>query len=160
MSFTKQQIVEEAFGELALHGFVFTLDADTLDSAKRRLDMMLAMWNGKGIRLGYPIPSTPDASNLDDDSNLPDWAVEPIVSNLAVRLAAGYGKQIAPTTAMVAKDGYDMLAARFAMPQEVPLPTRMPVGAGNKTWRSLNNRFISPPAPQVDAGPDGAIDFN
>jgi len=160
MSWTKQEIVEEAFGELALHGFVVTLDADTLESGKRRLDLMLSMWDGKGIRLGYPIPSTPSASNLDDDSNLPDWAVEPVIANLAMRLAAGYGKQVSPTTAMTAKDGYDMLAGRFAMPQEAPLPTSMPIGAGNKPWRSQNSRFISPPQQQVDAGLDGPIEFN
>jgi len=160
MSFTKQQIIEEAFGELALHGNVVTLDPDTLDSGKRRLDMMLATWSGKGFRLGYPIPANPDDSLLDDDSNLPDWAIEPVVTNLAMRLAGGYGKQVSPTTAMVAKDGYDMLAARFGKPQEVPLPTSLPLGAGNKTWRSQNNRFISPPDQQIEAGPDGTLEFN
>jgi hypothetical protein len=160
VGWTKQQIVEEAFGELALHGFVVDLDPDTLQSGLRRLDTMMAMWDGKGIRLGYPLPSSPDDSNLDDDSNLPDMAVEPVYLNLAVRLSAGYGKQVSPTTAATAKEGYDMLMARAAMPPEVNFPRRMPAGAGNLPWRRNYNPFLIPPDEPINAGPDGGIDFN
>jgi hypothetical protein len=160
VSWTKQQIVEEAFGELALHGFVVDLDPDTLQSGLRRLDTMMAMWDGKGIRLGYPLPSSPDDSNLDDDSNLPDMAVEPVYLNLAVRLSAGYGKQVSPTTSATAKEGYDMLMARAAMPPEVNFPRSMPAGAGNLPWRRNYNPFLIPPDEPINAGPDGGIDFN
>jgi hypothetical protein len=160
MGWTKQQIVEEAFGELALHGFIVDLDPDTLQSGLRRLDTMMAMWDGKGIRLGYPLPSSPDASSLDDDSNLPDMAVEPVYMNLAPRLAAGYGKQVSPTTLAAAKEGYDMLMARAAMPPEVNFPRRMPAGAGNLPWRRNYNPFLIPPDEPINAGPDGGIDFN
>ena len=53
-----------------------------------------------------------------------------------------------------------MLVARFAVPQEVPLPTSMPIGAGNKPWHRQYNRFVTPQPAQVDAGADGEIEFN
>ena len=142
MSWTKQMLIEEAFGELALHGFVVTLGPDVLESGLRKLDTMMAMWDGKGITLSYPLPTSPDDSNLDDDSNLPDYAVEPVYMNLAVRLSAGYGKQVAPTTAATAKDGLDMVMARAAFPQEVRYPSSMPSGAGNKPWLWGSGPFI------------------
>jgi len=160
MSWSKQQLVEEAFNELALRGFEITLDADILQLGLRRLDAMMAMWDGKGIRLGYPLPSSPDSSSLDDDSNLPDYASEPVFMNLAVRIAAGYGKQIAPTTAATAKEGYDMLMARSAMPPEVRYPCTMPSGAGNKSWALGRNPFLPQPPEPIDAGPDGELEFN
>ena len=160
MSWSKQQIVEEAYGELSLHGFVVNLTPEILQRGLRRLDIMMAMWDGKGIRLSYPLPSSADGSNLDDDSGLSDIALEPTVLNLAVRLAAGHGKEVAPTTAAAAKEGYDMLMARAAMPPEVQYPRWMPSGAGNKPWRWQRGPFLIPPVDPVDAGPDGPIDFN
>jgi hypothetical protein len=160
MGWTKQQIVEEAYGELSLHSFVVTLTPEILQHGLQRLDAMMAMWNGKGIRLGYPLPSSADGSSLDDDSGLPDEAIEPALLNLAVRLAAGHGKQVAQTTSAAAKEGYDMLMARAAMPPEVNFPRRMPAGAGNLPWRRNYNPFLIPPDEPIDAGPDGGIDFN
>ena len=160
MSWTKGQIVEEAYGELSLHSFVVNLTPEILQHGLQRLDAMMAMWNGKGIRLGYSLPSSADSSNLGDDSGLPDAALEPTLLNLAVRLAAGHGKQVAQTTAAVAKEGYDMLMARAAMPPEVQYPRFMPSGAGNKPWRWQRGPFLIPPVDPVDAGPDGPIDFN
>lgn len=160
MSWTKQQIIEEAYGELSLHSFVVNLTPEILQRGLRRLDAMMALWNGKGIRLGYGLPSSADNSNLDDDSGLPDAAIEPTLMNLAVRLAAGHGKQVAPTTAATAKEGYDALLARAGMPPEVQYPRFMPSGAGNKPWRWQRGPFLIPPVDPVDAGGDGPIDLN
>ncbi|MGE5622491.1 MAG: packaged DNA stabilization gp4 family protein [Bacillota bacterium] len=160
MGWTKKQLIEEAFDELALAGHVFDLTPEELQAAGRRLDAMLAMWNGKGICLGYALSSGPD-SDLDADSGLPDFAVEPAYMNLAQRLAAGYGKAILPTTAAAAKDGYDMLVARAAMPSEVQFPGSLPRGAGNKPWRWERGPFMQPPVDPLTPGPaDGEIEFN
>lgn len=160
MGWTKRQILEDAFGELALAGHVYDLTPDELQAACRRLDAMLAMWNGKGICLGYALSSSPDA-DIDADSGLPDFAIEPVVMNLSQRLAAGYGKAVLPTTAAAAKEGYDMLIARAAMPSEVQYPETMPRGAGNKPWRYQRGPFVTPPVDPLTPGPaDGEIDFN
>lgn len=159
MGWTKQDLVEAAYGELALHSFVVTLNPDVLEHGLRRLDAMMAMWNGKGIRLGYPLPSTHDASTLDDDSSLPDAAFEPVFMNLAKRLASGHGKQVAPQTLIAAKEGYDMLMARAAMPSEVQYPGALPRGAGNKPWNS-GRPFMPPPVDPLLAGGDGPIEFD
>jgi hypothetical protein len=137
MSWTKQQIIEQAFDELALAGFTFDLDPDQMESALRRLDTMMALWSSKGIAIGYLLPSSPDESDIGSDSGIPDTAVEAVYMNLAQKLAASRGKTLTAETKLAAKQGYDALlgAAARAAARQAPMPNTMPRGAGNKPWR-------------------------
>lgn len=153
MGWPKQKIIEEAFGELALAGHVFDLSPDELQAALRRLDTMMATWQAKGIRLGYAFASDTVPSKLDDDSGIADSAVEAVFLNLAKRLAASYGKQLRPSTLATAKEAYDMLLGKAAMPPEQQFPGTLAVGAGNKPWRTQGSPFMPQPADLV-AGTD------
>jgi hypothetical protein len=160
MGYSKRQFVAAAFEEIGLASYVFDLQQEQLQSAMRRIDAMMADWNGKGIRLGYPLPNSPQDSDLDEPTLVPDWANEAIITNGAVRIAPGYGKVVMPETKAVAKDSYNTLLQRATMPPEQQLPATMPAGAGNKPWRVYDNPFIRPPVDPVDAGPDGPLQFN
>ncbi len=160
MSYSKTQFVAAAFEEIGMAAYVFDLQPEQLESAMRRLDAMIADWNGKGIRLGYPLPGSPEDSSLSEPTNVPDSANQAIITNLAVRLAPSYGKQVMPETKAVAKESYNTLLSRAAMPFEMQLPGSMPAGAGNKPWRYDDNPFIRRPVDPLLAGPDGALEFN
>jgi len=161
VSWTKQEIIQEAFSELALQGYVFNIGPEELQGALRRLDTMMATWNGQGIRLGYPIPSTADGSNLDDDSLLPDWSIEAAYLNLAIRIASGYGKQVSQVTAATAKTAFNVVMQRMAMPMEQQMPCTMPLGAGNRHWSVGDmNPFFPVPEDPILAGGDGPIEFD
>jgi hypothetical protein len=121
---------------------------------------MMADWNGKGIRLGYPLPGSPQDSELDEPTLVPDSANQAILTNLAIRLAPSYGKMLMPETKAVAKDSYNTLLQRATAPIPQQLPATMPSGAGNKPWRVYDNPFLRPPVDPVDAGPDGPIQYN
>ena len=160
MGYSKRQFVTAAFEEIGLASYVFDLQPEQLQSALRRLDSMMADWNGKGIRLGYPIPGSPQFSDLDEPSEVPDSANEAIITNLAIRIAPGYGKQVMPDTKATAKETYNTLLSRAAVPMEQQLPGTMPSGAGNKPWRVYDDPFLRPPVDPVLAGQDGPIQFN
>ena len=160
MGYSKRQFVAAAFEEIGLASYVFDLQPEQLQSALRRLDAMMADWNGKGIRLGYPLPGSPQDSDLDEPTLVPDSANQAILTNLAIRIAPSYGKVVMPETKAVAKDSYNTLLQRATMPPEQQLPATMPAGAGNKPWRVYDNPFIRPPVDPVDAGPDGPLQFN
>ena len=66
MGYSKRQFVAAAFEEIGLASYVFDLQTEQLQSAMRRIDAMMADWNGKGIRLGYPLPGSPQDSDLDE----------------------------------------------------------------------------------------------
>lgn len=159
MGYTKRQFVTAAFEEIGLADYVFDLQPEQLEGALKRLDAMMAQWNAKGLRLRYPIPASPQTSDLDQESDVPDSAWEAIITNLAVRIAPGYGKTVSPDTKMVAKESYNTLLQRAAFPLEQQLPGTMPSGAGNKPWW-YDNPFLQQPQNPVDAGPDGPIEWS
>lgn len=134
MAWTKQQLLEQAYGELALAHFVFDLDADTLESALRVMDSMMAEWLEQGIDIGYLLPSTPEDSNIGDDSGIPYSAVATVWSNVAMRLAAGRGKALTAQTIATATTGYNRLLGVAVKPQGQSSGLAL-VGAGNTPWR-------------------------
>ena len=159
MSWTKQQIVTQAFDEIGLAAYVFDLQAEQLQSALRKLDAMLATWNARGIRIGYPLPGSPEDSSLTEETGIPDAASEAVYLSLAVRLGPSYGKIVPLETKIAAKQAYDALVTRFITIQEFQLPTTLPAGAGNKAY-SQYNTFIRPPAASILNGPDSELELN
>lgn len=159
MGWTKRQFVEQAFEEIGLASYTFDLSPAQLESAMRRMDTMMATWNAKGIRLGYPIPSSPENSDLDQETNVPDSANEAIYLNLGIRLAPGYGKTVSPDTKVSARSAYEAILSKAAMPAEQQLPSTLPAGAGNKPWR-YDNPYLQDPVDPLLAGEDGEIQFN
>lgn len=158
MGWTKRQFVTQAFEEIGLAAYVFDLTPEQLQSALRRLDAMMASWNAKGIRLGYPIPSSPEFSDLDTETGVPDSSNEAVYTNLSIRLAPSFGKVVSIETKAAARTSYDTLLSIAAMPPEQQLPGSMPSGAGNKPCR-IDNPFLRKPEDPLLAGGDGEIEF-
>lgn len=158
MGYSKRQFIEAAFEEIGLASYIFDLQPQQLESALRRLDAMMADWNGKGIRVGFPLSLSPQQSDLDEQTYVPDMANQAIITGLAVRLAPAYGKQVMPGTLAIAKSSYDTLLAKAAMPPEQQFPDTLPSGAGNKPW--MYDVFLPGPVDRVLAGQDGAIEFD
>ncbi|MNO65792.1 P22 tail accessory factor [compost metagenome] len=160
MSWTKRQIVEQAFSKIGLAGYVFDLTAEQLQDAMAQLDSMMAEWDGNGIKLGYPLALNPQNADLDQETNLPPYAVQAVYLNLGVRLGSDFGKEIPPRTLVNAKQGYDGLLARAAFPKEQQLPGTMPRGAGQKPWRRVDDPFIRQPNDDpLQIGSNGDLEF-
>ncbi len=155
MSYSKRQYITAALEELGLASYVFDASPEQLQSSLRRLDALMAEWNGMGIRLGYPLPSSPDDSDIDEETGVPDWANDAIICNLACRIAPSYGKQTLPATMASANRGLNAILSRFTAPIEKQLPARMPLGAGNKN----SDPFTEAPVDPLLAGPDGPLEF-
>lgn len=160
MGYSKRQFVEAAFAEIGLASYAFDLQPQDLEQALRRLDAMMAEWNAKGIRLAYPLPGSPENSDINAESEVPDSANEAIITNLGIRIAPGYGKAVMAQTMMIAKQSYNTLLARATLPPEQQLPRTMPAGAGIKPWGTYDNTFIRPPVAPVTTGQDGVLEYN
>lgn len=158
MSWTKRQIVDQAFAAVGLGAYAFDLTADERESALRALDAMMATWATKGLRIGYNTSTSPGSTDIGDDSGLPDYAIEAAYLNLALRLADAYGKQVSPGTAANAKQAYSALLAWVSKPIEMRLDA-VPAGAGLKPYRGGYTTFIRPGAQPIAAGPDSEMEF-
>lgn len=161
MSWTKRQLIEEGYSELGLRPGVFSITAEMMETGLNRLDSMMAFLNSaKGIRVGYPLPGTPEDSDPDQDSNLPDVAFQPVVAALAVRIAPTIGKTPSDQTKIAAHTGIIMLTSWCAS-QNIPSmqPTKTtPRGAGNKPYRRGVGGEYYRPADKLDVGADGSLD--
>ncbi len=160
MSWTKKDIVLEAFGELGLAGYVFDLSPEEQQAALRRLDLQMAMWAGLGINLGYMQGLTPTLTDLDDDSGLPLVAMEAVYLGLACRIAASKGKQVPATTRAGAKLAYDAMLVQIANGQLEcqHLNRGTPSGAGNRRW-SIARPFIVESNDPLPVDRSGNIDL-
>lgn len=133
MSYTKRQLVNGALAEIGLAEYTFDMLPEQEQEALNRLDSMMYEWDMRGIRLGYPVPSSPTDSDIDVDSGVPGYAVEAIICNLAVSIAPSYGKQASMHTLSRASAAMNTVLSISARPRELRLPV-MPGGAGNKNF--------------------------
>lgn len=155
MSYTKGDFVYAALDEIGISSYDFDISPEQTDAILKRLDSLMASWNARGIRLGYPIPNGPKDSSLEQDSNVPDSAWEAIITNLAIRIAPSYGKAVSIDTKVTAKQALNTLYSISATPGTVqgrPIPR----GAGHKNISSV---FTPDPVDHLEAGPDGKLDF-
>jgi len=158
MSYTKRQFIEEAFDGLGLATYAFELSADQWERALRKLDAMMAEWNALGIRLGYPLPTSPENSDLDSETNVTDSANSAIINNLSVRLGPAYGKAVSIEIKVAAKQGYDALLSKTLIPSEMQYSFPTLAGSGNKYWRNTSPT-LQPPTDPLSTGLDGNIDL-
>ena len=153
---TKRQFISAAFEEIGLANYVFDLQPEQWASALMRLDAMMAAWNAQGIRIGYPIPSGPVDGNLDEETSVPDSANDAIITNLAVRIAPAYGKQVAPETKIAARETLRILQTKATIPIERQTPAGMPLGAG---YKRRHDHFTPTPTDRLLTGDDAPFDF-
>jgi hypothetical protein len=151
---TKGELIGDAFAELAIASYVFDLEPEEQQTALRRMDALMAVWESRGIRVGYVY-----GGGLATESGLPQYAHEPVVAALAVRLAPGFGKAVSAQTLATAKSGYDGLMSRSAFPPEQQL-RNLPSGSGNKPDHYVQQPFLPVPTDTpLGIAPGGDLTF-
>jgi len=130
MTYTKQDVLAQAFEELGLAGYIFDITPDELVSALRRLDSMMSTrpWNILDHTDGLEALTGMEAGGEYRDA---------IAYNLAVRLAPQFGKTPPTLTLVEAKKGLGTVAALWPIPT-ASMSSRTPRGAGNRggIWSS------------------------
>jgi hypothetical protein len=159
MSWTKLQFVNKALSAIGYASYVYDLQPEQLDSVLVSLDSMMATWDANGIKIGYPIPSSPQESNLADDSNVPDAANLAIYTNLALIVCPDFGKTAPQELKQNAKSSYTALLTYVVKANLMQFPSTTPAGAGNKTWRRGNRPFLTPPTDKLTANSGNTLDF-
>ncbi|WP_202741487.1 packaged DNA stabilization gp4 family protein [Acinetobacter sp. 'aerobic (ED)'] len=142
MSWTKRQIIDQAHEEIGLAATSFDLQPDQYESARRKLDTMVAGWSSKNIQIGYPLPSEANSSDLDQETNVPDYAYEALYLNLAIRIAPAFGKTVSPDTKQQADSAYrNVLRMALNNPPQMKYSCSLPSGAGHKN--SCNKYIVN-----------------
>lgn len=158
MGYSKRQFVEGAYSEIGLGSYVFDLSPEQMNQATRRLDAMMAEWNGRGIVISYPLPGDPENTSIDSESNVPDWANEAIILGLAIKIAPSEGKTLNPETKVSFANAFNTVASRCVTKPDMQLPRDTPIGSGNR-WGPYQSPFVIPPTTQDIEAPDVDLTF-
>jgi hypothetical protein len=159
VAWTKLDFVKQAFEEIGYASYIYDAMPEQLESVRIAMDAMVATWYAKGVSIGYPIPSSPDAGSVAELTSVPDSANEAVYCGLAVRIAPRFGKAVSVGTQQAAKQAYDALLIKGAKPLEMQLPNTLNVGAGNKPWRVSNRPYINTPTESLSVGTGNDLTF-
>lgn len=129
---SKRFILDQAFDEIGLAGYIFNLSGSDLMSAIYKLDAMVASWEGLSTEIGWVFSANPLDADPDQQLTIPDAALQPLITNLAVRIAPSYGKQASIGTKSAAVMGLSALRTHLGQIPEKIYPDNLPIGTGNR----------------------------
>ena len=143
MGWTKRQFAEASFADIGFASYTYDVQPEQILQAVQLLDSMVEGWT-QLIDISYPIPGSPQYTDITQDTGVPMAANEAIIKNLNLRTALIVGKVLTPDHKALAKTSFDNLLNWASRPAyQMSLPGRMPVGAGNKGWGSISYPFFS-----------------
>ena len=129
MTYTKRELVTKALSAIGIASYEFDADAEQIDDGVEDLDGMMALWSRKGIDISYNFSGGPS-----EESGIPPSSYEAVITNLSLRLAPSYGKEISREVRKQANVAKRALYAEAARPIEMQYRT-IPIGAAHKsTW--------------------------
>lgn len=140
MGWTKLELVESALEEIGLASYNFDLQPELKESARRRMDVMVAEWMERGLQLSYNL-----GGSINEDSGLALVHTRPVYLQLAMALAPGLGKTPSDETKRAASSSMDTLWIDAAQPIERRPPRDLPRGEGQKPWRTIYYPYMPPP---------------
>lgn len=146
-TWTKGEIINDAFAEIGIVNYVFDLDNDQLIFALRKLDNIMAMLRENGIDLGYPMSLSPSEPVLTQETNIPNWAYSAVIKKLGIELAPTVGKMISPDLRKAADEAYTILTISANKPRTTQIPANTPAGGGNR-----GRIFLIPPEETTQVG--------
>lgn len=155
---TKAQLVADAYTELGLPPWVYSIAPEQLLYGCSRMDAMVAQWAGiDGVRIAYNFGQDPNA-----DAGIALSLQQAVTLQLAIALAPQLGKTPSEQTLALAESAWSRLLIAAAQPPQVQLPATMPRGAGAKAYRfGPYQTFVPRPdlAPLGTSGDGTQLDF-
>jgi hypothetical protein len=140
---TKGELVNAAYEEIGLAGYVFDLQPEEIQTGVRRLERYMLMLDGRGIRISYNAAASASSATANDPLGIPQWTEDCIIPLFALRLAPTIGKQVHPDTRMAARRGLNaLLVGTYNIPS-MQMPRHMPIGSGNRR-NTKNQQFFVP----------------
>jgi hypothetical protein len=140
----KGEYIQAAYQQIQVSGITSKPTPVEEQTALNRLNGLLLDWENKGLLLGWNV----GAGDTSDDSGLPDWAYEAVITNLALKILPLYGKVATKDQRDEAGDSYQSITLNCINNMEYP--DTMPVGAGNQRYGYSSRRFFVESNPTTD----------
>ncbi len=98
MAKTKGEVVKTALTIIGIADYEFDIIPEELATGVDFLGLMISLWSNKGLKIPYNFEG-----ETEDQSGVPDIAMEAVTYNLAIRLAPSYGQQAPMDVRSIAK---------------------------------------------------------
>ena len=129
---SKRDIIQLAYEECGQAGYEFELVPEEYDSALRRMDAMLAEWLSLGVDLGYNFPTNGTHGTPEEESGIPDAAVNAVATQLARRIAPSIGKTLSAEANGAMAMAWTLLRSTYTKIPSMQLGRQTPRGGGNR----------------------------
>lgn len=130
---TKRTVCYMVFEEVGLAGYEFDGTPEEYASMLRRLDVQMAEWSTV-YTVPYNAPPQIGTGDLDDESGIPDDAVNYLVLTIAKRFAPLIGKTLSKESLIALKEAQGVFTGRYSLNAQRVIPYGTPMGAGKKPW--------------------------
>lgn len=142
---TKADIINNAYNRLRISGLTVQPTPEDIEVALQRLENMMAMLKSRNICAGYIFEEQPDPNS---PTGVGIQFSDMMESNLAIRLAPDFGKEVPGALAAAAQASLATASGVSALNniREIPYPSRQPRGAGNAYRYNRFSRFFPPTA--------------
>lgn len=134
----KVDIINQAYVELRISGITVDPTPEDLEWGLIKLEAMAAEFAGRNICGGYNFEEEPDPNC---ESGLSIQYQQAYTTNLAVRLAAAFGKVANQHLNMQASQSLSGISALSAAQRQTTYPSRQPIGSGNSRLFTRFRRF-------------------
>lgn len=150
---TKNDLIESAYSYLRISGITVAPIPEDISLALGRLEDMMAELEGRGLCINYafevdPLPTTESGVNK-KHKNM-------IASNLAIRTAIDFGKDVPIQLSKIASGSYRSSSAMVAKERmrEVAYPQRHPRGSGNRRFNRWRRFYPADHPPKTSCAND------
>lgn len=134
----KVELINAAFSRCRISGLTAIPEPSDLALALRRLENMVAAWEANNICTGYNFEDEPDLNSV---HNVERKHWDAFETSLAMRILADFGKSPHPTLVKDARGAHAILLSSTSVTDQVPYPSRHPVGSGNTLKTNRFRRF-------------------
>ena len=126
----KSGIINDAFSQLRISGLTVIASPKNNETALSRLEDMAEELEGRNICMGYNFEEAPDPNSQMGTAKKFNYMFK---TNLALRLAADFGKMIPPSLAAMASQSMSSVSSMVAAEniRQVQPSRRSPLGSGN-----------------------------
>lgn len=135
---SKIKLIDKAYSKLEISGLTFNPTPEDVTLAVDELESMMAELDSRNACVGYNFEDEPEPSS---ESYIPKWAENAIQTNVAVRLAADFGKVASPSLQTQANQSMSNFLARTAKYRHINPPNRQAAGSGNTLRFDIWRRY-------------------
>lgn len=132
---TALTIINDAFNDLEIKSAEVDLTDSEINTGIRYLNRLMVTLAADGFNVGYTKVVTKD-----DETDIPDWFEDAVITTLAIRLAPGFGITLRPSIAVAASELIVAARKRIVHLHKPLYPNSLPIGSGN--YQGDNSKYF------------------